>query len=508
MVTANLSHEQRPSSGADNEDDENNNRQIHTRLDRLYLETPQYPHSHHQYSQSTLSPSNLRDTHMSLNTVPVYRHGRKFYVSVEEFERMRIEERRHRRTLMQKSQNLPVTKSHQTNLLSPSTSLYNSIHRSASQSHDHRYGILRTPYLSTNSITNNHNNNNHLSESTRQSRSTFRYYDDQDDLPSITSRLPMKLPTTAIRSNSSDKVLDLRRSPQSPIPSYRGYIPDDYEIKRSFSAELVQPPRTQLQQPQVLPRRIVSSKTSDFAMSTESTFPMTPTDQTYNQSNASKLTSYFTRVQPSTLNSPVKLSTSDVKGTNSIYGSDMQDSDQIYSVLTSSNRPTGGNGLASVLARSPSNNSNNEYYIRDVTSGSFSDDNSSSPSTLIQRRNTDTNRYRRAQIVVDTDDDYRQQDDVWTRSTARSQSSDRLTEKKRVRFADMEGLTLETVSDAEQQQQQQQQQLLPMNNRLFAKRSYIPPSNNLRGQEQSFHNSIYQTTTRVNNGGSKLATDV
>ncbi|CAF5196841.1 unnamed protein product, partial [Rotaria sp. Silwood1] len=43
----------------------------------------------------------VRDTHMPLNTVPVYRHGRKFYVSIEEFERMRLEERRYRRTLMQ-----------------------------------------------------------------------------------------------------------------------------------------------------------------------------------------------------------------------------------------------------------------------------------------------------------------------------------------------------------------------------------------------------------------------
>ncbi|CAF1038811.1 unnamed protein product [Rotaria sordida] len=507
MVTANLNHEQRPSSGADNEDDENNDRQNQTHLDRLYLEHSQYPHSHHhhhhhQHPQRTLSSSNLRDINMALNTVPVYRHGRKFYVSIEEFERMRIEERRHRRTLMQKSQNLPITKSHQTNLLPPSTPLYNPIHRSTSHSHDHRYGILRTPYLSTNSIINNHNNNNnHLHESTRQSRSTFRHYDERDDLSSITLRLPMKLSTTTIRSNSSDKILDRRRTPQSPISSYSDSIPDDYDLKRSFSAELVQPSQTQLQQPQVLPRRIVPPKTSDFAMSTVPSFPMTPTDQTYNQSNASKLTSYFTRIQPSTLNPSIKLPTTDFTGTNSMYENDIQDSNQIYSVPASSNRRTESHGLASVLTRSPSNNSNNEYYSRNVTGESFSDDNSSSPSTLIQRRNTNNNRYHRAQLVVETDDDYRQQGDAWTRSTARSQSSDRLTEKKRVRFADMEGLTLETVSDVEQKQ-------LPMNNRLVNKRSYISPTNNLRGQEQSFHNSFYQTNTRANNCGSKLATDV
>ncbi|CAF0896692.1 unnamed protein product [Rotaria sp. Silwood1] len=502
MVTANIDHERRPSSGVDNEDDENNDRQLQARLDRLYLETSQYPHSHHQYPHSAVSSSTLRDTHMPLNTVPVYRHGRKFYVSIEEFERMRLEERRYRRTLMQKSQNLPVTKSHQTNLLTPSTSLFNPIYRSTSQSHDHRYGILRTPYLSTNSITNN-NNNNHTRESIRRSRSTLRYYDDRDDLSSITSKLPMKLPTTtAIRSNSSDKILNLRSTPQSPILSYRDYISDDYELKRSFSAELVQEPQSQLEQPQTLPRRIVSSKPSDFAMSTGlSSFPIISTDQTYNQSNASKLTSYFTRIQPSTLNSPIKLSTSDFTGPNSTYKSDIHDSDQNYSVLTSSNRRTVGNGLTYVLTQSPSNNKNNEYYIRDVTSGSFSDDNSSSPSTLIQRRNINTNRHRRAQFVAETDDNYEQQDDIRTRSTARSQSSDRLTEKKRVRFADMEGFTLETVSDAEQQR-------LPVNNRLFIKRSYVSPSNNFQGQKSSFQNSFYPTITRVNNGGSKLATDV
>ncbi|CAF4950521.1 unnamed protein product, partial [Rotaria socialis] len=51
----------------------------------------------------------LRDIPISINTVPVYRHGRKFYVSAEEFERMRAEERQSRRTLVQRSQNLPVS---------------------------------------------------------------------------------------------------------------------------------------------------------------------------------------------------------------------------------------------------------------------------------------------------------------------------------------------------------------------------------------------------------------
>jgi hypothetical protein len=435
---------------------------------------------------------------MSSNTIPVYRHGRKFYVSVEEFERMRAEERRHRRTIVQKSQNLPVSKSHSINYRPPLTSLYNSIHRSISNPHEHRYGILRTPHLPVNSMTDN-NINRH--ESTRQSRSTFRYYDDRDDVLSITSTLPMKLSTTAIRSNSSDKVLDLRKTPQPSMSSYNGYIPDDYELKRSFSAEVVQPSQVQPQQPEVPPRRTIPTTISDYSMPTVSTFSMTSTDQTYNQSNASKLTSYFSRMQPSTLNSPIKSSASTFTGTNSTYETGMQDSDHNYSVLNGSNRRNGG-GLTSVLSRSPTNSSNNEYFLRDATSGSYSDDNSSSsPSIINQRRNTDNNRYRRAQLVVETDDDYGQQSEQWTRSTARSQSSDGLTEKKRVRFADMEGLTLETVPDIEQQRS-------PMNNRLLTRRSHVQTPNHFQGQVQPFHNSFYQTTTRAGGSGSKLATDV
>jgi hypothetical protein len=433
---------------------------------------------------------------MSSNTVPVYRHGRKFYVSAEEFERMRAEQRQHRRTNMQKSQNLPVSKSHQTYFRTSSTSSYNPIHRSTSQPHEHRYGVLRAPHLPINSSM--HNNTRH--ESTRQSRATFKYYDDRDDVSVITTALPMRVSPTAIRSNSSDKVIDLRRTPQPSISSYTGYIPDDYELKRSLSAEIVQPSQFNMQQPQVLPRRNIPTTTSDYGMSSASPFPITPTDQTYNQSNASKLTSYFTRIQPSTLNSPIKSSPSVYTGAGSTYEPSMPDSDHIYSVLASSNRRTGA-GLTSVLTRSPSNNSNNEYYFRDTISGSLSDDNSSSPSILIQQRNADSNYYRRIPRVVDTDDDYRQQSEIWTRSTARSQSSDGLTEKKRVRFADMEGFTLETVPDVERQRS-------PMNNRLLTRRSYGQTSSNLRGQIQPLNNSFYQTTTRVGGTGSKLATDV
>ncbi len=459
------------------------------------MESSQYnrPSTH---SQRTLSPSNSREMFMTSNTVPVYRHGRKFYVSMDEFERMRAEERRHRRTLMQKSQNLPVSKSHSINYRAPSSFLYNPIHRSSSNPHEHRYGVLRAPHLPVNSMINDPTTNFNRHDSTRQSRSTFRYYDDRDEQSSITSALPIRLPTTAVRSNSSDKVLDLRRTPQPSKPSYNGYITDDYELKRSVSAEVVQPtPPIQTQQPQVMPRRTTPVATADYSMSTGST------DQTYNQSNASKLTSYFSRMQPLTLNSLTKSSTSTPTGTGSTYETGMQESDHHYSVVATSNRRS-GTGLTSVLSRSPTTNSNPDYYPRDtITSGSLSDDNSSSPSTLNQRRNTDNYRYRRAQLIVETDDDYGQSNEAWSRPTTRSHSSDGLTEKKRVRFADMEGFTLETVPDIEQQRS-------PMTSRLLSRRSHGHSSSHLQGHIQPFQNSFYQATTRVGGNGSKLATDV
>jgi hypothetical protein len=429
---------------------------------------------------------------MTSNTVPVYRHGRKFYVSTDEFERMKADERRHRRTIMQKSQNLPVSKSHSINYRTPSSFLYNSIHRSTSNPHEHRYGVLRAPHLPVNSIINDPAMTINRHDSTRQSRSTFRYYDDRDEQTSVTPAVPIRLPTTAVRSNSSDKVLDLRRTPQPPMPSHGGYVPDDFELKRSISAEVVQPTSpVQTQQPQVMPRRTTPAPTVDYSMSTGPAFPHTPTDQTYNQSNAPKLTSYFSRMQPLTLNSLSKpLETG------------IQESDHVYSVLAAANRRT-GTGLTSVLSRSPTNNNSNpDYYPRDTTSGSLSDDNSSSPSTLNQRRNTDNYRYRRAQLIVETDDDYGPPPhETWPRPTPRSHSSDGITEKKRVRFADMEGFTLETVPDVEQQRS-------PTTSRLLSRRSHGHPSSHLHGHIQPFQNSFYQATTRVGGSGSKLATDV
>jgi len=481
-------------------------------------------HQQYSYSQRTLSPTSSRDMFVSANTVPVYRHGRKFYVSIEEYERMRAEERRHRRAALLKNNNLPISKSHSIHSRGPSTFLYNPIHRSTSQPHEHRYGVLKTPHLPANSTVINNNNLNRF-DTTRQSRPIYRYSDDRDDLSSMTSATPLRLPTTttttaaaAIRSNSSDKVLDLRKTPQPSISSQNMYAPDDYELKRSISAENIQIP---VVQPQTLPRRTVPPSTitittkpnSDFSMSTATTtvspppppppYSVTSADQTYSQPNASKLTNYFNKIPSSSLHSP------NIPNKSS-YDSNIQKSEPVYAVVNSTTRRPNTNSTALLTRTSTHNSNSNEYYFRDTTSGSFSDENSSSPSVIITRQNPNNYRSRRTQLIVETDEEYAQppppppqhHGDVWLRQTPRSHSSDGFTEKKRVRFADMEGYTLETVPDVEPQRS-------PVNNRLLIKRSYGQPTSHYQEPvQQSYHSSYYPTTARVGGNGSKLATDV
>jgi hypothetical protein len=411
---------------------------------------------------------------MTSNSVPVYRHGRKFYVSTDEYERMRSEERRHRRSTVQKS--------HQPTSRSPSAILYKPILRSNSTPYEHTYGVLNTAQLPTNIITNNNRR-----EANRLSRSRVKHYDDLSTISKKTS-------PTNIRSNPADKVLDIRRTPQSHID----YVLDDYEVKRSISAEVVQPPSPPPRPKQMSSRRPIPTTVSDYGMSPISTVSMTPTDQIYTQTNPSKLTNYFARMKQSSLNPPTK---SSISGTGSLFETGMQGSDQVYTVLGSSNRRTDG-GPSSLLTRSSSDNKE-YYYHQDTASGSVSDDNSSTLSALFQRNNTDTNRYRRTEQLAETDDDYGQQRDVWTRSTMRSQSSDGLTEKKRVRFADMEGLTLETTTPDKNRSRS------PMPNRLLTKRQHAQISNDSQKQPQPFYNALYQATTRIGgNSRSKLATDV
>jgi hypothetical protein len=413
---------------------------------------------------------------MTSNTVPIYRHGRKFYVSIEEYERIRSQERNHRRTASQKSQNLPIPKSPPTLLRSPSASLYKPIQRSNTNPYEYKYSTLRTPIVPVNSLS----NSNNRSASTRLSRSTLKHYNNRDDLSSIPK---LKRPAT-IRSSSSDKVIDIRRTTPQTSSSFH----NDDQIKRSLSADVEQPsssPRHQ-PKPKQQSRRPVATTVSDYGMSPVSTMSMTPTEHTYTQTNASKLTNYFARMQQSSLNPPSKSSPSAISGTGSIFETGMQGTDHVYTVLGSSNRRI-GTGSSSLLTRSTSDSSKNAYSHQDTISGSLSDDNTSLLSMLFQRRNI-----RQSELIPETDNNYDQQRDLWTRSTIRSQSSD--AEKKRVRFADMEGFTLETIPDKKHLRS-------PINTRLLARQQYIKLPNDSRGQPQPFHSTLYQAT-------SKLATDV
>jgi hypothetical protein len=421
---------------------------------------------------------------MTSNTIPIYRHGRKFYVSAQEYERIRSEERRQRRTAVQKTNQIPIR--------SPSSTLYTPIQRSQSNPNDHKYGVLKTPHLPINSLI----NTNIRREPTRLSRPTLTYYNDYDDLSVLTSAVSKKKTPPTTRSNSSDRIINNQRTT---------LLSDtENEVKRPFSAEISQlfssPQQSKPKQPsQISLRRPVPTTVSDYGVSPVTSFSMTPNDQSHIQTNPSKLTNYLSRMKQSSLNPPSKSSPSAFSGTGSLFESGIQGSDHTYTVFGSTNRRTGGTNSSSLLTRSTSDSNKNEYYHQDIASGSFSDDNSSSLFGLIQRRNTDTNRSRRIEYVDENDDDHNQQRDLWTRSTIRSQSSDGLTEKKHVRFADMEGLTLETIPDRNQLKS-------PINNRLLTRRQHVKISSDPRGQSRLFHNGMYQTTTKV--GGSKLATDV
>lgn len=462
-------------------------------MDSSQYNTPIIPSQSSYPLHRPTSPSISRDTYMPSNAVPIYRHGRKFYVSVEEFERIRDDERRHRRNLMQKSQNLPPSKSNpliNNAVRTTAATFYKPIQRSLSQPRDVRYGVLRAPHMPTNPIP--LQKNDRAEGSLRPSRSTLKYYDDREDTISGNLTIPVRLPTTATRSNSSDRVVDLRRPAPIPPITYTGYLSDDTSVKRSLSAELIQATPMPEQQPPIPLRRPPPTPSYDYNSPPTNT-TTTTNDQNYVQSTAAKLSNYFNRMPASTLNASMKMSPSNLTGMNTIYRSDMGNTDH----FPSNRRNETG------LARSSSNHLPYENYVRDTNIGSFSDDNTSSPTMLIQRRNTDRTRNRRAELLVETDEDYEAHGQVWARNTARSQSNEGLTEKKRVRFADTEGLTLETVTDTEQRRP-------PTDDRGFIQRAHVESSSDVRRTLQPFRNSFYQNNPRV--GGammeSKLATDV
>ena len=421
---------------------------------------------------------------MSSNSVPVYRHGRKFYVSADEFERIRADDRRHRRTVMQKSQNLPVSKSYPANPRSASASSRHPAHRSAPHPHDHRYGVLRTPHFSQTPIRNDMNR----TEPIRPSRSTSTYYDHKN-APSL---VPVRLRTSTLRSSSSDRILHLGRGQHPPSPTHSGYVSDDHEIKRSLSAELLQPVQSQPRLHQLPRRQHVLTRAHGHDASLSMPYPVKLSDPAHIPSNASKFTNHSARIPPSIADS------SHVTAHTSRFDTDVDDSNHVYSVRASSERRA-DTYRAAELRRSSSNNSNDEYSVREATSGSFSDDNASSPSMFLQQRYTARNQHHRSDHVIEDDVDYEQYSRPWIRPTGHNPSNDGLTEKKRVRFADTEGLTLEIMSDADQRR-------LPFTDRVSARRVPVDDSLEFHEPWPPLRDSFHHTSVRA--GGSKLATDV
>lgn len=429
---------------------------------------------------------------MTSNTVPIYRYGRKFYVTPEEYERIRSEERQNRRVTVLKSQQLPVSKPRQKPVQSPPVSTYIPIQRSISNAYDYRYGLIKTRHLPVNSST----NTNNPPESIRLSRSTLKTYGDHDNLSSPISTVPKKKTISNMRSHSSDKALISRKNPLT--------INVDDEIKRSLSADVrkeqsLSQQSKPKQQPPVSPRRLVRATAPAYGMSPTTTFSMTPNDQSLSQLTPGNLTTYFARMRQSTLNPPSSSLPSASSTSGSLFETSMQGYDQVYTILSSSSRRI-GTGSSSLQAPSIIENSKNEYYIQDTTSGSFSDDTSSTLSMILQRQNNDKSPYRQSEYINnETDDNHSQKRDSRARSTLQSQSIDGFTEKKRVRFADTEGFTLEIVPDKNQLRSTK-------TNRLLARRQNMKVSSDSPKQKQSIYNAFYQVATKINE--SKLATDV
>lgn len=441
--------------------------------------------SNEKLGQRTLILCQCARVSMSSNSIPVYRHGRKFYVSPEEYELLRAEERRHRRRVAQKAQNLPLTKPVAMPTRSASSSLVNPLRRTASNPFDQPASILKASFNPVQSTFPSPVRRG----SARPSRSILRYSDDASS--SVGSFVMRKDSSDTMRAHSLDKVRERRQLP----PADEEYLANTDEIRRSTSAELIEPQASLDKQAASVPsRRPVPTTVADYGMSPISSFSMTPTDQTYSQSNASKLTSYFVQVKPSSLNPLPKSNHSALLETG------LQGADNAYAVLGSSNRRSGGDGGSSIVTRSTSNSSANEFFSRDAASGSFSEDSSSSLLMLVQRRKVDTTRYRRPNFIIENGDQSGEQADGWTNSATQSQLTDISVEKKRVRFADMEGFTLETISDETSQHS-------PVNARLLTRRKH----NDLRTPTRPVVNNFYQAITGVGAGygrRSKLATDV
>ena len=430
---------------------------------------------------------------MTSNSIPIYRHGRKFYVSADEYELLRAEDRRHRRRLAQKSQHLPVTKSVPLHTRSSFSSLVSPLRRTVSNPFEQPVSILKP---SSYSAVNSPLPTPVRRGSPRPSRSILRNSDDPSS--NISYFVPRKNSSETIRALSLDRVGERRKLSAADDES----LSNSDESKHSTSTEVIEPAIfADKAAPQVPSRRPVPTTVADYGMSPISSFSMTPTDQTYSQSNASKLTSYFVQVKPSSLN-PLTKSTPSNHG--ELLETGLQGTDHAYAVLGSSNRRSGGDGGSSIVTRSTSNSGANEFFSRDAASGSLSDDSSSSLLMLVQRRKVDTTRYRRPNFVIENGAEPGEERDGWTNSATQSQLTDMSMEKKRVRFADMEGFTLETIPDTTSRRS-------PVNARLLTRRKPSQVTTDLRTGIRPVLNNFYQTIAGVGGGYNrrgKLASDV
>ena len=422
----------------------------------------------------------------SSTSIPVYRHGRKFYVSPVEYERIRSEDRRNHRVASQKTPNLPRKISSPSSAFrSPSASLYNPIHRSQSNPYDYKSVLFRAPQIPVNSLS----NTSARRAINRPSRTARKNSTEQDDLSSNTS--------AGSRIKPISRTIMTPEKPAEP-PRRRDSSSSETEsdIKRAFSAEISRLTFNPPQQKQTSARRTIPTTISDYGISSTTTYSMTPNDQSFTQTIPSKLTNYFARIKPSSLNPP-----SAQQNNETFYESGIQGTDHVYSVLGTSNRRI-NRISSSILTRSKSDNSKTPFIHSDTASGtSFSDENSSSLFSLIQRRTNELMRsnqnpdYTKSEI----EDEFDQSRNIWTRSTDRSLFNEGSFEKKRVRFADTEGYTLESVPI-------RNQLISSQRNRLLQRRAHAKPSNEPRRQSRPFCNAFYQPTAKIHE--SKLATDV
>lgn len=406
---------------------------------------------------------------MTSKTVPIYRHGRKFYVSVEEYARIRADEHRSRRATAQKAQHLPVTRAQAGSVRVSSASSYNPVQRSHSTPYEHTNGILKSSQGVT--LVNAVNR----FEPNRLSRSTLRHADDKANVLASRSTSPKKLPSTNTRSSSSDKVLALRKAPLAVFDPHT-------DLKPSFGNEPVHLSPT---------RRIGSTHVADYGISPTTTFSMTPADQTHTQTSSLKSGNYVTRTKQSSLNPPTPAS-------ESLLETGMRGSAQSYAVLGSSGQRT-ARGPSSILARSASENRTNKYARREAPSEFFAD--GDVRPALITPSITRKIEYE-PYVPLEPSEDVHADDGHyrWTRSSHRSHSTDGQLEKKRVRFADTEGLHLESKPD-------RNSVLSPaVPNASSLRRSQGDLVGDARGRPRPFYNTLYQATMAADEN--RLATDV